>query len=284
MRVITQHRFGGPEVLEIAQRPALAPGSGQVAVTTTAAGVNPVDAVVRSGAFPLLGNPPFVLGWDVAGTVTAVGPDVTGLTVGQRVFGMAAFPAEAGGYAEQVLVQAEQVTPTPNSLDDQHAASLPLVALTAYQALHEVGSNPTAGDRVLIQAAGGGSRSRRHPDRPRPTGAHGRRHPAQPPTQVAFVQYAGESRVMMNRLHRIQAGPAADPGRPPRINPFGGPNTPSGRCKRSADVKGVLNASRRTSSTNPGEREPSPPPAPGPPRLKSESVWWCAQRPSVQLP
>ena len=57
MRVITQHRFGGPEVLEIAQRPAVEPGSGQVAVTTTAAGVNPVDAVVRSGAFPLLGNP-----------------------------------------------------------------------------------------------------------------------------------------------------------------------------------------------------------------------------------
>ena len=158
-----------------------------------------------------------MLGWDVAGTVTAVGPDVTGLTVGQRVFGMPAFPAEAGGYAEQVLVQAEQVTPTPNSLDDQHAASLPLVALTAYQALHEVG-RIRRGDRVLIQAAGGGvghvavQIAKAH-------GAHVVGTAS--PTKIAFVQSLGADHVIDYT--------ASKPDRPDpvdlAIDPFGGPNT-----------------------------------------------------------
>lgn len=155
MRTITQTAFGGPDVLEIADAPTPAPGPDEVVVTTSAVGVNPVDAAVRAGAFPLLGDPPFTLGWDIAGTVSAVGPGVTELAVDDRVYGMPAFPAQAAAYAEQVRAKVSELVRIPDALDDQQAAGLPLVGLTAYQALVEVGQ-VDAGQRVLVQAAGGG--------------------------------------------------------------------------------------------------------------------------------
>lgn len=155
MRIITQAIFGGPEVLEVAEAPTPVPGPGEVVVDTTAIGVNPVDAVVRAGAFPLLGDPPFILGWDLAGTVSAVGPGVTELGTGDRVYGMPAFPGQAAAYAEQVRARAAELARVPDGLDDLQAAALPLVGLTAYQAVVEVGQ-VTAGQRVLVQAAGGG--------------------------------------------------------------------------------------------------------------------------------
>ncbi|MCW2831078.1 MAG: NADPH:quinone reductase, partial [Aeromicrobium sp.] len=102
-----------------------------------------------------LGEPPFTVGWDVAGTVDAVGPDVTEHAVGDRVFGMPRFPAAADAYAEQVVAPVQDVVTTPATTDDQHAAALPLAALTAYQALVEV-ADVQPGQRVLVQAAGGG--------------------------------------------------------------------------------------------------------------------------------
>lgn len=155
MRIVTQASFGGPEVLEMKAIPEPVPGPGEVVVTTAAAGVNPVDAAVRSGSFPLLGDPPFTLGWDLAGTVSEVGPGVTEFKVGDRVYGMPAFPTEAAGYAEQARVNVSELARIPISIDDRQAAALPLVALTAYQALVEIG-RVTAGQRVLVQAAGGG--------------------------------------------------------------------------------------------------------------------------------
>ena len=155
MRVITQQTTGGPEVLELAEIEAPTPGPGEVRLTTTAIGVNPVDIAVRAGIFALLGQPPFTLGWDVAGVVDAVGSGVNDFVTGDRAFGMPRFPAAASGYAEQVLAPAVELAPTPDGLDDVHAAALPLVGLTAWQALVEVaGIGPDA--RVLVQAAGGG--------------------------------------------------------------------------------------------------------------------------------
>lgn len=155
MRVMTQHTTGGPEVLEAVEVPTPTPGPGEVRIRVGAAGVNPVDVAVRAGAFPLLGEPPFTLGWDVAGTVDAVGPGVDAFTPGDRVLGMPRFPAEAGAYADHVIAPAAELVRTPDVLDDRSAAALPLVGLTAHLALVEV-ADVQAGQRVLVLAAGGG--------------------------------------------------------------------------------------------------------------------------------
>src|SRR5688572_29857840 len=95
MRRITQRSFGGPEVLELHETGRPLPGPGEVLVRSGGAGVNPVDAGVRGGYWPILGEPPFTVGWDVAGTVEQVGPGVATLSVGDRVFGMPQFTDEA---------------------------------------------------------------------------------------------------------------------------------------------------------------------------------------------
>lgn len=155
MRIVTQESTGGPEVLVVTHVDAPRPGPGEVRVRTGAAGVNPVDAAVRAGLFPLLGEPPFTVGWDVAGTVDEVGPGVTDLAVGDRVFGMPRFPAAASAYAEQVVAPADELARTPDRLSDVEAGALPLAGLTAHQALVGTG-RVAAGQRVLVQAAGGG--------------------------------------------------------------------------------------------------------------------------------
>lgn len=159
MRIVTQDTFGGPEVFRIAEVPVPDPAPGEVLVAVTARGVNPVDAAVRAGYYPLLGEPPFTVGWDIAGRVAALGEGVTDLEVGERVFGLAAFPRAARGYADIVAAPREELARTPAKLDDVHAAALPLVGLTAHQAI--IGTNTAAdtglsGRRVLVQAAGGG--------------------------------------------------------------------------------------------------------------------------------
>lgn len=155
MRIITQHVTGGPQVLEVADVPSPAAGPGEVRVRVRAIGVNPVDAAVRAGLFPLLGEPPFVLGWDVAGVIDEVGSGVEGLTVGDRVFGMPRFPAAASAYAEELVAPAHELALVPARLSDEQAAALPLVGLTAWQALVTI-ADLRAGQRVLVQAAGGG--------------------------------------------------------------------------------------------------------------------------------
>lgn len=155
MRIITQHRLGGPEVLEVAETHAPVPAPGEVRIVVGAAGVNPVDAAVRAGYFPLLGEPPFTVGWDVAGTVDAVGEGVTDFAAGDRVLGMPRFPGAASAYAEQVVAPADELVRTPAGVDDVHVAALPLAGLTAYQAIVEI-ADVKPGQRVLVQAAGGG--------------------------------------------------------------------------------------------------------------------------------
>ena len=101
MRTITQKTAGGPEVLVIAEVADPTPGPGEVLVRVSAAGINPVDAAVRGGYYRLLGNPPFTVGWDISGTVEAIGSGVSELTVGDAVFGMPRFPSQAAAYAER---------------------------------------------------------------------------------------------------------------------------------------------------------------------------------------
>ncbi|MDH4988348.1 NADP-dependent oxidoreductase [Aminobacter anthyllidis] len=155
MRAITQNTVGGPEVLEIAERPTPQIKAGDVLIRIKAAGVNPVDAAVRGGFYPLLGEPPFVLGWDLSGTVEAVGVGANGFALGDEVFGMPNFPGQAATYAELATAPASELAHKPKALDHAAAAALPLAGLTAWQGLVTAGKLK-AGDRVLIQAAAGG--------------------------------------------------------------------------------------------------------------------------------
>jgi NADPH:quinone reductase-like Zn-dependent oxidoreductase len=155
VRAVTQRRFGGPDVLEIhtVDRPTGLPT--EVIVSVHAVGLNPVDASVRSGASPLLGQPPFTLGWDISGVVDEVVPGVNRFRVGDEVYGMPLFPRPAAAYAEYVAAPSRQLALKPAALDHVHAAALPLAGLTAYQSLVEV-ADVRAGQRVLIHGAGGG--------------------------------------------------------------------------------------------------------------------------------
>lgn len=155
MRAIVQETVGGPEVLHIAERPSPAAGAGEVVVSVKAAGINPVDAAVRGGFYPLLGEPPFTIGWDISGIVKALGPGVDGVSVGDEVYGMPLFPKEAAAYAEEVAAPANELAPKPKTLDHVHAAALPLAGLTAWLGLVRTAAVAT-GQRVLIHAAGGG--------------------------------------------------------------------------------------------------------------------------------
>ena len=166
-RQIQQHAFGGPEVLEIHEVEPPDPAAlakGELLVRVAAAGLNPVDAKTRAGGAvaKVMGGFPFTVGWDLAGTVEALGPaarheadDPDWLAVGNRVFGMSRFPQQAAAYGQYAVVPARDVVRTPGALSDEHAAALPLAALTAWQALVDVAAL-RAGQRLLIQGAGGG--------------------------------------------------------------------------------------------------------------------------------
>ncbi|WP_412750727.1 NADP-dependent oxidoreductase [Krasilnikovia sp. M28-CT-15] len=154
MRAISQTRLGGPGVLTEIELARPAPGPTEILVRVHAAGINPVDWKTRAaGVF--LGEPPFVLGWDVSGVVEAVGLGVTLFAPGDEVFGMPHFPRQAGAYAEYVAAPARQFARKPAGLDHVHAAGLPLAGLTAWQALVDR-ADVRPGQRVLIHAAAGG--------------------------------------------------------------------------------------------------------------------------------
>ena len=154
MRAISQDVLGGPEVLKEVQLPRPEPRTNEVLVRVRAAGVNPTDWKHRAlGAF--LGEPPFVLGWDVSGTVEAVGIGVARFKPGDEVFGMLSYPFGHGSHAEYVTGAARWFAHKPASIDHVQAGALPLVSLTAWQALVEY-ADVQPGQRVLIHAAAGG--------------------------------------------------------------------------------------------------------------------------------
>ncbi|WP_406335250.1 NADP-dependent oxidoreductase [Streptomyces sp. NBC_00203] len=154
MRAISQDVLGGPEVLKEVQVERPAPRPNEVLVRVRAAGVNPTDWKHRAtGGF--LGEPPFVLGWDVSGVVEATGIGVALFQPGDEVFGMLRYPFGHGSHAEYVTAPARFFALKPAGIDHTQAGALPLVSLTAWQALTEQ-ANLQAGQRVLIHAAAGG--------------------------------------------------------------------------------------------------------------------------------
>ncbi|WP_435158736.1 NADP-dependent oxidoreductase [Amycolatopsis sacchari] len=153
MRAITQHQFGGPEVLTIVDVPEPRPLPTEVLVRVKAIGLNPLEPRLRAGEFPLLGQPPFILGWDISGVVEDA--HTWRFRPGDEVFGMPQFPRAANAYAEAVAAPALHLVRKPASLSHVEASALPVVGLTAWQGLVDLGG-VSEGDRVLIHGGGGG--------------------------------------------------------------------------------------------------------------------------------
>lgn len=156
MRAISQNRLGGPEVLELVDVERPVPGPTQILVRVHAAGVNPVDWKTReTGGIGPMGDPPFILGWDVSGVVEEVGAGASLFSPGDEVFGMPSFPFQAGAYSEFVAAPSRHFARKPSTLDHVHAAAVPLAGLTVWQSLVDT-ADIQPGQRVLIHAAAGG--------------------------------------------------------------------------------------------------------------------------------
>lgn len=158
MKAVVIDRFGGVDELKVRELPDPIPGPGEIRIRVAYSGVNPVDYKIREGH--LVGHLPhdfpLIPGWEAAGTVDAVGSDVGGFEFGQAVFAYCRKPVvKMGTYAELVTVRAEAVAPVPEGLSLPVAASVPLVALTAWQSLFGF-AGLKAGESVLVNGASGG--------------------------------------------------------------------------------------------------------------------------------
>ena len=155
MKAVRFHEYGGPEVLRYEDVDQPAPGTGQVRLRVAATTFNGVDANIRGGNMrgPIPVDLPHTPGIDVAGTVEALGDGVGSLAVGDRVIGFLPMTGP-GASAEYVIAPAEVLTAAPATVPLADAAALPLVGLTAWQALFEH-AKLTTGQRVLINGAGG---------------------------------------------------------------------------------------------------------------------------------
>jgi NADPH:quinone reductase-like Zn-dependent oxidoreductase len=152
MRAVVITKHGDPSVLQVQQRPDPAPpGPGQLRVAVRAAGVNFADHLARVGLYPDAPKLPAVVGYEVAGTVEAVGDGVDPSRVGERVLAGTRF----GGYADVVNVAATDSVAIPDALSFEQGAAVPVNYATAWAALHGYGSLRT-GERVLVHAAAGG--------------------------------------------------------------------------------------------------------------------------------
>ncbi|MFF1306143.1 NADP-dependent oxidoreductase, partial [Streptomyces sp. NPDC058307] len=155
MKAVRFHEYGDPSVLRYEDIEQPAPGTGQVRIRVAATSFNPVDGNIRGGFMqgPIPVQLPHTPGIDVAGTVDALGEDVDTIAIGDDVIGF--LPMDGTGAAAQyVLAPADALTPAPKSVPLADAAALPLVGLTAHQALFDH-AKLTAGQRVLINGAGG---------------------------------------------------------------------------------------------------------------------------------
>jgi NADPH2:quinone reductase len=178
MKAAVFHEFGGPEVFRYEEVPTLAPGPGEVVVKVAACGINRYDLYMRMGAVLTDIEMPHIVGADVAGTIAAVGPEVTGLKEGDKVIGAPGYPIDPadwdivpenmapsfevtgthtqGGYAEFIRVPARFVLLDDTGLPADRVAAMPLVLMTAVHAVETLGE-VRAGQKVLVQAGASGS-------------------------------------------------------------------------------------------------------------------------------
>jgi NADPH:quinone reductase-like Zn-dependent oxidoreductase len=152
MRAVVITKHGDLSVLQVQERPdPAAPGPGRVTIAVRAAGVNFADTMARVGLYEDAPKPPVVVGYEVAGEITAVGTGVDASRVGERVMAGTRF----GGYAELVDVAAADAIPLPAALSFEQGAAIPVNYSTAWAALLGYGSL-RPGERVLVNAAAGG--------------------------------------------------------------------------------------------------------------------------------
>ena len=156
MKAVRIHAYGGVDVLSYEDVPRPEPGDSELLIRVHATSVNPFDCAVRAGYLAAYFNHtlPLILGTDVSGVVEQVGPGVTAFQPGDEVYGRTGVVRD-GAYAEYALLAETDVAAKPRSLDHRHAAALPHVSLTAWQALFELG-DLQAGQTVLIHGAAGG--------------------------------------------------------------------------------------------------------------------------------
>ena len=152
MKAVRVLRYGPPSVIAIDDVPRPTPGRGQLLVRVEAAGVGNWDALFREGK-SILEPLPIILGSDISGTVEDVGPGVPGFKPGDEVYG-STNPQFSGGQAEYAVPLAGMIAPKPGTLTFIEAASVPVVAVTAWQMLFEY-ADATAGQTVLIHGAAG---------------------------------------------------------------------------------------------------------------------------------
>jgi NADPH:quinone reductase-like Zn-dependent oxidoreductase len=151
MRQVWITRVGGPEVLQVREAPDPQPKNGEVRIRVRAAGVNFADTMARVGVYPDAPKIPCVVGYEVAGTVDSVGPGAPVSRIGEKVLATIPF----GGYSDVVCVPGAHAMPFPSRLSFSEAASIPVVWLTAWHMLVNLG-NLQKGQRVLVHAAAGG--------------------------------------------------------------------------------------------------------------------------------
>ncbi len=152
MKAIRVHEFGGPEVMKLEDVPDLKPGAGQVVVRVHAAGVNPVDTYIRSGAYARKPSLPYTPGSDGAGIVEQVGGGVKRIKKGDRVY---LAGTATGAYAQQALCQESQVHPLPQQISFAQGAGVFVPYATAYRAIFQL-ADAKAADVVLVHGASGG--------------------------------------------------------------------------------------------------------------------------------
>ena len=144
-------RPGGPEVLQAVDLPIIDPGPGELRVMVRASGVGATDLTMLAGDYMFAPKIPFVGGYEIAGVVEAIGADVTGFRVGQRVAALTVH----GGFAERLVRGAEHFVPIPDAVSDVEAVAMILNYVTAWQMIHRV-ANVRAGQTALVTGAAGG--------------------------------------------------------------------------------------------------------------------------------
>ena len=156
MKAIVIHQYGKPDVLKYEDAPLPEPKENQILVRVIAAGVNPVDGAARSEKYAKFFGIrlPFIPGYDIAGVVEKTGGKVTKFKAGDSVYAYIGL-GEGGGYAQYAVVKEEEAAPKPKSLTYESAAAVPVVALTAWQALIDT-AKLSAGQTVLIHGGSGG--------------------------------------------------------------------------------------------------------------------------------
>ena len=159
MKAIALNEFGGVENLMYIEAEKPQPAHGEVLIKTIALSINPVDVKTRAGygmAGRLKDQLPLILGWDISGTVTAVGAGVTQFKTGDEVFGMVNFPKHARAYAQYVAAPDNELALKPANITYNHAAAATLAALTAYQSITHILGGIKPGQKVLVHGASGG--------------------------------------------------------------------------------------------------------------------------------